>query len=165
MIGSFTQGYLLPMMTPATILRRVGRVDFEQRSASFFRFARELLKELRPCRVGNTFCQTMIVDHPIDMQIFNTFGTICVDNLATLLVREVVTSPFGSFMHTSDHLAMRAPLFGSLLQSGMFALNLCLRLNRMGVKKMPKCPIPSHHQKERPFIPGLRNAGLSGPSL
>ncbi len=35
-----------------------------------------------------------------------------------------------------------------------------LRLNRMGVKKIPKCPIPSRHQKERPFIPDLKTRGF-----
>jgi hypothetical protein len=89
------------MMTPATILCRVGRVDFEERSASFFRFARKLLKELRPCRVGNTFCQTMIMNHPIDMQIFHTDGSKGVDDASTVLMGEVVASPFGSFMNTS----------------------------------------------------------------
>jgi hypothetical protein len=124
MIGSDTQGHFLPMMAPATILRRVGRVDFEERSASIFRFARELLKELRPCRLGNTFCQTMIVDHAVDVQVFNTDGPKGVDDLSTVLVGEVVTSPFGPFIHTSNHLAMSTPLFGAFLQSGMFALNL-----------------------------------------
>ncbi len=125
MIGSFTQGLFLPMMTPATILRRMGRVDFEERSASFFRFARKVLKELRPRRVRNTFCQTLIVDHPIHVQIFNTDGPERVDHLATVLMREVVASPFGSFMHTSDHFAMRAPLFRAFLQSAMLALHFC----------------------------------------
>src|SRR5450631_331805 len=37
---------------------------------------------------------------------------------------EVVASPFDAFMHTSDHLAMPAPLVGTFLQSGVFALNL-----------------------------------------
>ena len=72
MIGSFTERHLLPMVAPAAILRRVGRVDFDQRSASFFRFAREMIKELRPGRVTDAFGKTMIVNHPIDMQIFNT---------------------------------------------------------------------------------------------
>jgi hypothetical protein len=35
----------LPMVTPAAILRRVGRIDFESSSASFFRFAEQLVKK------------------------------------------------------------------------------------------------------------------------
>src|SRR5450432_1792245 len=112
------------MVTPAAILRRVGRVDFEERSASFFRFAREMLKELRPCRVTDTFCQTMIMNHPIDMQIFHTNDPKGVDDRSALLVGEIVTSPFGSFMDPSDHLAVLMPLFGAFLQSGVFSLNL-----------------------------------------
>ncbi len=113
------------MVAPATILRRVGRVHFEERSASFFRFAREVLKELRPRRVRNTFCQTMIVDHAVHVQVFHTDGPKSVDDFATVLMGEVVASPFGSFMHTSNHLAMSTPLFGPLLQSGMRALHFC----------------------------------------
>ena len=124
MIGSHTQGHRLPMVTPAAILRRVGRVDFEERSASFFRFAREMLKELRPCRVTDTFCQTMIMNHPVDMQIFDTNDPKGVDDRSALLVGEIVTSPFGSFMDPSDHLAMSTALFGPLLQFGVFVLHL-----------------------------------------
>jgi hypothetical protein len=124
MIGSFTQGHRLPMVAPAAILGGVGRVHSDEPSASFFRFAREMIKELRPGRVTDAFRKTMIVNHPIDMQIFNTDGPERVDNLARVLMREVVASPFGSFMPSRDDLTMHAPLFRSLLQSGMLALHL-----------------------------------------
>ena len=45
MIGTLTQGHHLPMMTPAAILRCVGRIHFEELPASFFRFAGQLIKE------------------------------------------------------------------------------------------------------------------------
>jgi hypothetical protein len=124
MIGSHTQGHWLPMVASAALLRRVGRVDFEEPSASFCRFAGEVIKELRPCRIGNTFGQTMIVNHSVDMQIFNTDGSKRVDNPSALLVGEIVASPFDAFMHPSDHLAMPAPLVGAFLQAGVFVLNL-----------------------------------------
>ncbi len=124
MIGSFTQGHWLPMMTPATILGGVGWVHLDDVSASFFRFAREVLKELRPRRIRNAFCQAMIVEHPIDMQILNTDGPERVDDFTTVLVREIVAFPFGSFVDTSDHLAMPTLLFRSPLQFGVFALHL-----------------------------------------
>jgi hypothetical protein len=138
------------MVAPATILRRVGRIHFDERSASFFRFAREVIKvlcipranaaiastyrsgsrirRLRPRRVTDAFRKTMSMHHPVHMKVFNTDGSEGVDDRSTVLVREIVTSPFDAFMHTSDDLAMTAPLFRSFLQSGMFALHLRQRL-------------------------------------
>src|SRR6266542_5280657 len=100
MIGSLTQGHLLPMVAPATILRRVGRVDFDQHSASFFRFARELLKEGRPCRVTDAFGQTRVMKHSVHMKVFDTNGSELIDDLSTLLMGEVLPFPLGTFMHT-----------------------------------------------------------------
>ena len=57
----FRQGHLLSMSTHAAGLTRIGWIDFDQRSASFFRFARELTKEGRPRGIGNTFRQTVVL--------------------------------------------------------------------------------------------------------
>jgi hypothetical protein len=125
MIDSDRQRHGLPMLAPATILRRVCRVDFEKRSASFFHFAGQVLKKLRPRRIRNTFCQTMIVNHLLDAQIFHTDSSEGVDDPSTVLVGEIVTPPFGSFMNTSDHLAMPPPLLSAFLHLRMLALNFC----------------------------------------
>ena len=45
MIGSFTQGHFLSMVTPAAILRRIGRVDFNEGSPSFFRFGGTIVQK------------------------------------------------------------------------------------------------------------------------
>lgn len=42
MVHTLTQRHLLSVVTPAAILTGVGRVDFDEHSASFFRLAREL---------------------------------------------------------------------------------------------------------------------------
>ena len=60
------------MSTPAAGLTRVGRLDFDERSASFFRFARELGKKCRPRGICNAFGKTMVVYHPIDSEVFHT---------------------------------------------------------------------------------------------
>ncbi len=125
MIGSLTQGHLLPMVAPATILCRVGRVDFDELSASFCRFARELFKELRPCRITDAQRKAMIVNHTIDMQIFNTDDSKLIDDLSRVLVREVLAPPPDSFVDTRNHLAMAAPFFRAFFQFRVFALDLC----------------------------------------
>ncbi len=58
MIGPFTQGHLLPMVTPAAILRCIGRINFDELSASFFRFAGQFTEKFRPGGICNALCQT-----------------------------------------------------------------------------------------------------------
>src|SRR6266702_1260026 len=86
------QGHLLPMSTYATCLTRIGRIDFDKRSASFFRFARELSKEGRPRGICNAFGQTVMMNHSVDLQVFHTDDTETIYDLAAFLVGEVVSS-------------------------------------------------------------------------
>jgi len=123
MIHALTQGHLLPMVAPAAILCRVGRIDFDEHSASFFRFARELVKELRPRRVTDALGQTMGVNHPIDVEIFDTDHPELIDDLSTLLMGEIVASPFRSFVDTRHHTALSATFFCAFRQPGMLALH------------------------------------------
>jgi hypothetical protein len=125
MIGSDTQGHLLPMMAPAAILGGVGRVYFDEVSASFFRFARELPKELRPRRVTDAFRKAMIMYHPVHVQVFHADDTELIDNFATLLMGEVLTPPRNTFMDTGHGFAMFPTFRSTLLQSRVFALHLC----------------------------------------
>ncbi len=71
MIGSLTQGHLLPMVTPAALLRRVGRIDCDELSASFFRFGGQSVKELRPGRVTDALGKAMIVNQPVHLQVLD----------------------------------------------------------------------------------------------
>ncbi len=111
------------MPTPAARLRCVGRVDFDQNPTSFFRFAGELIKEHRPCRVTNAFGETMIVHHAIHMEVFNADKTILVHDPSAILVREVLPSPRDPFMHTSNGESVLLPLTAPISQFGVLALN------------------------------------------
>jgi len=71
MIRTLRQRHDLPMVTPTAILRRVGGVHSNVPSASFFRFAGQFTEELRPRSIMNAFCQTMVMRHTIDMQVFS----------------------------------------------------------------------------------------------
>src|SRR5258708_30955237 len=124
MIGSLRQRHRLSMMAPAALLRGVGGIDFDQRPASFFRFAEQVRKEGRPCRIMNALRQTMIVNHAVDMQVFHTDDPICIDNLTAFLMGEVLPSPRNPLMDTCHGFAMLTPLGTSLRKFRMFALHL-----------------------------------------
>ena len=91
MIDAFTQRYLLPVMAPAAILRRIGRINFDERSASFFRFADELGKECRPRGITDAFGETMVMNHAVHVEVFYADDPVGIDNLAAILIGEVVT--------------------------------------------------------------------------
>jgi len=69
------------------------------------------------------FAKTVIMNHPVHFKIFYTNDTELVDNLAALLVGEVLPFPGNPLMHTSDSLAVLAPLWGTLAKFGMLALD------------------------------------------
>src|SRR5438067_8221403 len=100
MIHTLTQEHLLSMMAPAATLRRVGRVDFDSRSASFFRFAEQLVKKSRPRSVMNAFGETMIMGHALDMQVFHTNDSETINELAALLMGEIIPPKSNQLMDT-----------------------------------------------------------------
>lgn len=128
MIHSLAERHLLPVSTLATGLTRIGRIDLEQLVASLFRFAHQLGKEHAPCRVTDRFRQTMIMNHPIDGQIFYTDHAKLIDNLSAVLVSEVLPSPRDPLMDTSNHLAMFAPLWCAFGKLTVLALDFGKRL-------------------------------------
>src|SRR5258706_547168 len=123
MIGTLRERHLLPMSTPATRLRCIGRVDLDHLPASTFRLARQLSKERRPGSVTDRFRQTMVVNHALHFQIFDTNNAKVVDHTAALLVGEVLPTPGDTLMHTSNRLAMFAPLWRTFRQLGMLPLD------------------------------------------
>src|ERR1700680_269774 len=94
------QGHDLSMSTGATLLTRIGRVDLHTLSASFFRFARQCAKELRPCCICNALRQTMMVNHPVHMKVFDADHTETIDDLSTFLMGEVITPEGDTLVNT-----------------------------------------------------------------
>ena len=122
-VGSLSERHRLPTMTPAAVLGRVGRVDFDHHSASFFRFAGELPKERRPRRVTDALGQTMVVKHPTHMQVFHADPPETVHDLAARLMGEVVASERNALMDPRHGLAVLATLLCACGQTGVFALH------------------------------------------
>lgn len=113
------------MVAPAAILSGVGRSDLDELSASLFRFARQLRKELRPGRIMNAFGQTMLVGHAIDVEVFHTDDAKPSHNVMAVLVGEVGPSERDPLMDTSQRFAMLLALFGTFRKLAMPALHLC----------------------------------------
>src|SRR2546423_3013996 len=122
MIHALTQRHLLPMMTPAAILRCIGGIDFDSRSSSFFRFGKQLLKKSRPTRVLNAFRQTMIMNHPVHVKVFYTDRTETVYDLSTFLMSEVITSKLDAFVDSSHNLTMLSTFRSTLSKLTMLPL-------------------------------------------
>ncbi len=123
MIGPFTQGHLLPMVTPAAILRCIGRINFDELSASFFRFAGQFPEKFRPGGICNALCQTMIVNQTVHMQVFYANRTETVDDLSTLLMGEIVTPERNPLMYPGYYLAMFPSLSCAFGKLTMFAVD------------------------------------------
>jgi hypothetical protein len=59
------------MATSGAILWRVRWIHFDHFSPSFFRFEDDDLDELSPSRVTDALGQVVVLDHPLDVQIFD----------------------------------------------------------------------------------------------
>src|SRR5258708_2107330 len=106
MVGSLRQGHLLPMPTPAAILTGIGGVDLHELSASFCRFAGQLTEELRPRGICNALGKTMVVHHPVDGEVFHTDDTETINDLAALLMSEVIAFEGDTLLDTRNGFAM-----------------------------------------------------------
>lgn len=78
------------MSATATGLAGIGWIYFNECSASFFRFAGQHVKEIRPGRVTDTLpkratsCgKAVVMQHAVDIQIFNRNQTKLVNNLTS----------------------------------------------------------------------------------
>ena len=106
--------HLLSMSANATGLTRIGRMNFHYLTPSLFRFGTQLREKGRPCRVTDTLCQTMIMHHAIDGQVFHTDHAVAVDNLPRCLMREILPLELDTLMDTCNDLAMFCTLWCAL---------------------------------------------------
>lgn len=116
------QRHLLPVSTGATVLRSIGGVDSHDLPASLRRFVGKKLCELRPCRVRNTLGNTMIMEHPVDFEIFDCNHPKAVDDPPALLMSEVAPSIGNSLVNHGDNLAGLSPLGSAFLGFGELPL-------------------------------------------
>ncbi len=128
LVYPLVQGHCLPMVTPAAILTRISRVDFDKLAPSLFRFGSKFVEELRPGGVMNAFGKTVIMGHAVDTQVFHANDPEAVYDVPAFLVREVVAPEADTLMYPRHGLAVFAPFGGAFGKLAMLALDFGKRL-------------------------------------
>ena len=119
------QGHWLPVSASAACLRCVGRVNRREHSTSFYRFVVGHGEELRPSCIRNALCKATVVNHSVDVQVFNEDSSISVNNLSGFLMGEVLTLEPNAFVNPADDLTTFEPFRSTLRFFGKFALDFC----------------------------------------
>lgn len=114
LIHATVKGHLLAMPALAAILTCESWIDRRVLSASIFCFAQKLLGESRPRRVRNAFSETVVVHHPVDVQIFHADDAELIDYFTRLLMREVVPLKPNALMDARHNLAPLGSLWRAL---------------------------------------------------
>ena len=111
---SYGQSHLLPVPAARASLRCVSGVYFNQRTTSVFSFVRKIVKELPPCHIENAFGKAVVVNHPVNVQVFNGDDTSLVDKVPAKLVSEVGTPVCSTLLDMRNDFAslgsLRRPL-------------------------------------------------------
>ena len=110
------------MSTDATGLTRVGRIHFDSRSSSLFRFGEQLVKKSRPRGIGNALGKTMILGHAMNRQIFNGNDPKGSHDFPALLMGEILTPELDSLMDTRHGFAVLTAFRSTFRQLAMSAL-------------------------------------------
>ena len=113
---------MVSMPTVIAGLAEVGWIDFDEHSASFFRFARELGKECRPRGITYALGKTMITKHTVHAEVFYADDAVGRDDLTAFLMGEVLPSPGDTLMNSCHDLTMLPPLWCALSKLRVLAL-------------------------------------------
>lgn len=125
--NSLTERHLLPMPAATTGLGRISWVYSYVLPASFFRFAGQFRKELRPRCITDALGQTTIMQEIVHPDVLDSDDTILVDDASRFLVSEVIAPKSDTFVNTCDLLAMFLwPLLAFFKSAGL-ALHLSQR--------------------------------------
>jgi hypothetical protein len=96
------QIFLDQLPTPATAFAGVARVNHYDTTASLFRFARRNQYEVIPRRIRNAFCQTVVFEHPVCIQVLKGQYAETVNQFPAFLVSEVASPVRYPLMHATD---------------------------------------------------------------
>jgi len=113
-----------PMSAPRAVLRSVGWIHPNQLPTSIFSFVGQELSELRPRRIQDALRKTMVVNHLINLQIFNAQNPKPVYQFSAFLMSEVQSSVSYSFVDSGNDLLNQLPLRCPLLDPGELSLGL-----------------------------------------
>src|SRR5687768_13351388 len=105
MMNTQAQIFLDVFSAARTHLTGVAWIDLPCTSPSFFRFVRCEIDKLTPGRVCDCFGETVIFEHPVDVELFKNDDSESVDQLAAFLMSKVSAPVGDAFMNCGNYLA------------------------------------------------------------
>lgn len=115
-------------------LRRVSGVDTNRLTTSTFRLVRQETDEHSPGRIGDTFGQMFISNHPFQSQFFEANGLVLGNKFSREFVEKVFPLISNFFVGFSDKDLRFLASIRSFLSSGEFTVFLSKRL--LGLSKV-----------------------------
>ena len=116
--------YGLTMPAFRAILASVGGIHSDELSTSIFSFVCKTRYELSPRCISEAFCETVIMHHVIDTEVFNCYYTEAVDDRPTQLVRKIGPPISDTFVNMRNDFLRLDSLHSSLLKLAHLPLGL-----------------------------------------
>ena len=99
------QIFLDNLTAARTHLASVARIDLHRTSTSILSFVQCELRKLIPCGIADGLGETMIFEHPANVEILKYNDCKSIDELSALLMSEVATLVGDTFVYVRDGLA------------------------------------------------------------
>jgi len=125
LVFSLGEGHLLPMPTLGAILRCVSRVYSDKLSTSVSSFVGKKCCKLSPGSIRDALGKAVVVNHTVDIQVFNSYDAEAINNTPAILVGKVRPSVRNTLVDMCNYL----PPFTSGRSAFCFfgQSSLCLR--------------------------------------
>jgi hypothetical protein len=108
----------------ATGLARIAWIDLRYTPTSIFSFVRCELHKLIPCGIGYGFGETMILEHPSDVQVFKCDEGKSIDQLSALLMGKISALVGYALVYVRYYLAPLPSLWTALYGCAQFLLSM-----------------------------------------
>ena len=128
MMNTNAQIFLDQLSAATTHFACVAWIDLHCTSTSVFSFVRGELDKLTPCRVCDGFSQTMIFEHPSDVQLFKYDDGKSIDQLPAFLMGKISAFVGDSLVNVGNYFAAFLSLWTAFCSRAQFALSLCQSL-------------------------------------
>jgi hypothetical protein len=102
----------------------VARINQCNHTTSVFSFVGGVLYQLTPGCIRDAFCQTMVLKHVFDVQLFKNQQTKAVHQITTAFVSKIPATVGDTLVDMNDRFASPGPFGGSLSSLREFALRI-----------------------------------------
>ena len=117
-MNSHIKGLLNHLATTGAYLRCVSWLNQYDRTTSILSFVHGVLYQLSPSCIRNALCQTMILKHVLDTQIFKNHKSKCTHQFMAFLMSKIPTSVCDALMNALRCLSVFCSFGCSLHQEG-----------------------------------------------